>query len=235
MNNMDLYQKLAPVPQDAKKPIGAGRLKGMTDINPQWRIERLTEVFGPCGIGWVPTITKQWMENGADGTICAFCNIDLKIKDPETGAWSEPISGTGGSSFVAKEKAGFYTSDECYKMAYTDAISVAAKLIGVGADVYRGYSDSKYYKPVEQTKQPDMDYTKEVTPAQYKKVAQEENALATNDQMKMMFDLFDPEEIENICNTFGVETTRKLTFKDAQRCINKRLKQLDAQEAANAG
>lgn len=206
MNNMELYQKLAPVPPDAKKTIGAGRLKGMTDINPQWRIERLTEVFGPCGIGWVPTITKQWMENGADGTICAFCNIDLKVKDPETGAWSEPISGTGGSTFIAKEKAGIYTSDECYKMAYTDAISVAAKMLGVGADVYRGYSDSKYYKPVEQPKQPDMDYTQEVTPEQF--TAAKKRVLSepvTNEQLDALMDAVAtyPELADIIAEKYG--------------------------------
>ena len=24
----------------------------MTDINPMWRIKKLTELFGPCGEGW---------------------------------------------------------------------------------------------------------------------------------------------------------------------------------------
>lgn len=36
------------------------------------------------------------------------------------------------------------TSDECYKMAYTDAISVAAKALGIGADVYWAAGRTKY-------------------------------------------------------------------------------------------
>ena len=55
MENMDkmiYYNQLRTVPEVAKKPIGGGRLKGMTDINPMWRIKRITEVFGPVGIGW---------------------------------------------------------------------------------------------------------------------------------------------------------------------------------------
>ena len=52
MNNLELYDSFREVPQEAKKPIAAGRLKGMTDINPMWRIKVLTERFGPCGIGW---------------------------------------------------------------------------------------------------------------------------------------------------------------------------------------
>jgi len=57
-----------------------------------------------------------------------------------------PISGTGGSMFVAKEKNGFYVSDECYKMATTDAISVACKQLGIGADVYWQADKTKYDK-----------------------------------------------------------------------------------------
>ena len=34
------------------------------------------------------------------------------------------------------ESKGAYVSDECYKMALTDALSVAMKALGVAADVY---------------------------------------------------------------------------------------------------
>ena len=40
-----------------------------------------------------------------------------------------------------------YTSDECYKMALTDAISVACRALGVGADVYWEADRSKYSAP----------------------------------------------------------------------------------------
>ena len=52
MENMTIYDACRSVPETAKKAITAGRLKGKTDINPMWRIKRLTEQFGPCGIGW---------------------------------------------------------------------------------------------------------------------------------------------------------------------------------------
>lgn len=45
---------------------------------------------------------------------------------------------------MSKECNGLYTSDECYKMALTDAISVAAKSIGMGADIYWDKGRSKY-------------------------------------------------------------------------------------------
>lgn len=146
---MEIYKKLATPPKDALKTIGGGRLKNMTDIKPQWRIEKMTEVFGACGIGWYPEITKQWTEDGCDGQRLSFCNINLYIKvDNE---WSKPIPGTGGNMLTTKESKGLYSSDEAYKMAFTDALSVAMKLIGMGADIYRGVGlDSKYTQTIEQ-------------------------------------------------------------------------------------
>lgn len=142
MQGLDLYNKVRTVPQEAKKSIGAGRLKGMTDINPMWRLKILTEQFGPCGIGWTYEITKQWIEDGSDNQKVAFTNINLFIKTENE--WSRAIPGTGGSSFIAKESKGLYTSDECFKMALTDAISVACKALGVGADVYYDKDRTKY-------------------------------------------------------------------------------------------
>lgn len=143
MGNLDLYEKVRSVPDSAKKTIKGGRISGMTDINPVWRIKVLTEQFGPCGIGWYYIPTRQWLET-AGNEIAAFVNIELYIK--VDGEWSKPIAGNGGSMFASKEKSGIYVSDECYKMATTDAISVACKQLGIGADVYWDSDRTKYNK-----------------------------------------------------------------------------------------
>lgn len=139
--NLSIYEKCREVPESAKKTIGAGRLKGKTDINPMWRIKKLTEIFGPCGIGWYYDVDKKWTEE-AGGEIAAFVDINLYIKSG--GEWSKPIHGTGGSMLAANEKGGLHLSDECYKMATTDAISVACKQLGIGADVYWSADNTKY-------------------------------------------------------------------------------------------
>lgn len=46
--------------------------------------------------------------------------------------------------FVSLEKNGLHTSDECFKMALTDAISVACKALGIGADIYWERDTDKY-------------------------------------------------------------------------------------------
>ena len=164
-DNLRLYEQLRQVPAYALKQIGAGRLKGMSDINPLFRVKAMTDAFGPCGIGWKYVITKQWLETYGQ-EVKAFCNIDLFIKVDDE--WSDAIPGTGGSSLVAVERSGLYVSDEAYKMALTDALSVAMKALGVAADVYyskdkQGQFETKYEQnvyssqpPQQQTVQPQV-------------------------------------------------------------------------------
>lgn len=146
MGNLDLYNRVRVVPEEAKKPIKGGRLNGMTDINPMWRIKVLTSEYGPCGIGWFYKPVKKWTEQVGGETV-AFVDIELFVK--VDGEWSQPICGTGGSKLSQNERNGLFVSDECYKMATTDAISVACKQLGIGADVYFGADRTKYDSPFE--------------------------------------------------------------------------------------
>ena len=149
MEKMEIYNRVRSVPDEAKKAISAGRLKGMTDINPMWRIKKLTEEFGPCGIGWWTKVTDRWTETIGDET-CAFVDLELYIKVGNE--WSKPITGSGGSKLATKERSGVYVSDECYKMAETDALSVACKKLGIGADVYFSADRTKYSQTVDDSK-----------------------------------------------------------------------------------
>jgi hypothetical protein len=143
--NLTLWEKWTSPPAHALKKISGGRLSGKTDISPMWRIHTMTEHLGPCGVGWRYEVSRFWTETGSDGQIAAFSLIHLYVKVDD--AWSEPIPGIGGSMFVLNEQRGPYTSDECFKMAMTDALGVAMKALGVAADVYYGAADSKYSAP----------------------------------------------------------------------------------------
>ena len=150
MDNLYIYEKVRSVPENAQKPISAGRLKGMTDINPMWRIKVLTEQFGICGIGWKTQILRTWIDEGANGE--SITNVEILLFVKVDGVWSEGIPGIGGSRLIAKEKEGLYTDDECYKKAYTDAISVACKALGVGADIY--WNDNTKYTAIAEKEEP---------------------------------------------------------------------------------
>jgi hypothetical protein len=142
--NMELYQQFRECPQEAQKPINAGRLKGKTDINPMWRIKRLTEAFGPCGIGWVCPIVEKWIEDSPE-TAEKIANVRVQLRYKYNGEWSEPIDGIGGAMFVEQESKGLHADDDCFKKAYTDAISVACKSLGIAADIYYARDpDTKY-------------------------------------------------------------------------------------------
>ena len=101
-----------------------------------------TEQFGVAGFGWVAKIINSWTESGADGEVIVNVVVGLKVK--MNGEWSDEIIGIGGSKIVQKEKGALVSNDEGYKMAYTDAISVACKALGFGADVYWDKDKTKY-------------------------------------------------------------------------------------------
>lgn len=140
-SNMVIYEAHRKPPKEALKPINAGRLKGMTDINPMWRIKALTEQFGACGIGWYYTVDEQRVEDCGNEKV-AIVNISLFVKDGNE--WSKPIHGTGGSKLIAMESKGAFVSDEAFKMATTDALSVACKQLGFAADIYWQTDRDKY-------------------------------------------------------------------------------------------
>lgn len=152
MENMEIYEKAKSCPENALRTIKGGKLKGKSDINPIWRIKTLTEQFGPCGIGWRLDDIRYWTESGAGGEVSAWCSLKLRIK--ADGEWSEGIEGVGGSMLVATENGKLVTNDEAYKMAQTDAISVACKLLGFAADVYWEADRTKYDGDPEPTPDP---------------------------------------------------------------------------------
>lgn len=138
LHNMRYYEQGRSVPKDALKAFDNGRFKG-TDINPMWRIKKLTEMFGPCGIGWYTEVTRQEVVHADDDNMMVFVDVNLYVK--EAGEWSKPIFGTGGNTLKVKGRG----DDEGYKKAYTDAVSIACKALGIGADVwYANDTTSKY-------------------------------------------------------------------------------------------
>ena len=147
----ELYLKYAEVPKDAQSKIKGGRLNGMTNINPQWRIEALTEMFGMCGQGWYYTI-ENVNETVADSEIVISVMINLYVKYDDE--WSKAITGVGGSKLATIESKGLYVNDEALKMAVTDALSVACKQIGIASNIYRGKENNKY---ADQKKQENRD------------------------------------------------------------------------------
>ena len=65
MSTLELYNRFRTVPEEAKKTIKGGKLNGFTDINPMWRIKKLTKSL--ANVDLVGT-TMRWRDgkNRAD-------------------------------------------------------------------------------------------------------------------------------------------------------------------------
>jgi len=141
-NNLEMYNKYKQPPKEALKDFNNGRFKG-TDINPMWRIKVLTEEYGECGFGWYCETNKCWVEESPETKeLLVFVEVSLYVK--RGGEWSKPIVGIGGNTMVANRKSGAQASDEAFKMAFTDALGIACKHLGIGADVWWKAPDSTY-------------------------------------------------------------------------------------------
>lgn len=142
-DNLRFWKSWEHVAPGMLKEIKGGNLNGKSDINPVWRFKALTDAFGPCGIGWKVKEVERWKDEAA-GEISVNVKVHLFIKYDNgiTSEWSEPIEGVGGSKLCGKGR-GDGLNDEAWKMATTDAISVACKALGMAADVYTGRQSHK--------------------------------------------------------------------------------------------
>ena len=148
--NLAIYNQVRSVPEDAISPITGGPMKGKSNINPMWRLEMLTRLFGPSGIGWKIEQVSRWTESTGQGEVAVFCEVNLFIKQGDS--WSQPIFGQGGNMLMRRVTEwvngqpvqSVHIDDEAYKKAYTDAVSVACKALGFAADVYYRQDETKY-------------------------------------------------------------------------------------------
>lgn len=208
MDNMEIYSRVRAVPENAQKRFNNGRFSG-TDIKPMWRIKALTEVFGPCGIGWYIDDVRHWNETFQDGTVATFVELNLYVK--LDGEWSRPIYGMGGNCSATTNKSQKYVvDDEGYKKAYTDAISVACKALGIGADVY--YSEdavdksskyAQYYEDSGNTTSPVRPKAQNPEPPR--------KGLITNDQLITIQTNCNADEIGKLCEKYKVANIADLT------------------------
>lgn len=141
MSNTEIWDALGTTdPAHTKSFKRAGGFEG-TAIKPMWAYKRMTEHFGPCGKGWGVNPPSFNVQDCGDIRL-VYCTATAWYM--HNGERCE-IVGVGGDSVVGKNKYGPTYDDEAFKKAFTDAITNALKMIGVGADVHMGmFDDSKY-------------------------------------------------------------------------------------------
>lgn len=148
-DNLELWNAVSRVPPEHLKGFTrGGGFKG-TAIKPMWSIKAMTEHFGPCGQGWGVHEPKFTIHPAGVETL-VFCTVGVWYKD------NAPIYGVGGDKVVAQFSSGIKPDDEAFKKAYTDALTNALKLLGVGADIHMGLWDGNKYVDEPKDEKPAM-------------------------------------------------------------------------------
>ncbi len=141
--NTTIWQALSKTdPAHTKQFSRAGGFKG-TALKPMWIVKRLTEQFGPVGLGWGMGEPHFQVER-ADGETLVYCTVRCWHTNEGHGFY-----GVGGDKVTTKRQNGAFNDDEAFKKAFTDAVGNAFKFLGVGADIHMGqFDDSKYVQQV---------------------------------------------------------------------------------------
>ena len=128
-------------PKHTKPFTRGGGFKG-TAIKPMFSYLRMTEEFGPCGKGWGVGEPTFQVVPGAESELLVYCTASVWYRHEDAEC---RVFGVGGDKIVNKFAGGLKSDDEAFKKAFTDAVTNALKLIGVGADVHMGlFDDNKY-------------------------------------------------------------------------------------------
>ncbi|EGR2972753.1 hypothetical protein ABVY18_003663 [Vibrio parahaemolyticus] len=131
---------------------------GRNSISTQYRIMKMTEAFGPVGLGWGYKVLREWTTQGAPivvnneltgmHEIIHHCEVEIWYK--HQGQKSEPITHYGDTrqfyySRGWQDKPGhFVNDDEVHKKSLSDALGKAMSMLGVCADVYLGEHDDAH-------------------------------------------------------------------------------------------
>jgi hypothetical protein len=154
-DNLAIWNALGKTDPKHTKPFKrAGGFRG-TAIKPIWIIRRLTEQFGPCGVGWGMDEPDFQIVSGDNREVMVYCTVAGWYTENGQRA---TVYGVGGDKIVTHIKANdqynrperWENDDEAFKKAFTDAVGNAFKFVGMGADVHMGlFEDSKYLREVE--------------------------------------------------------------------------------------
>ena len=137
MSNMDIWNKLSPSDPKYLKKISFGA-RSFTAIDPQYQVMKMTEQFGPVGVGWGwHTTTEVVTVSNGDSAVLAHVTVWHGSHSNSFGAF------TGCRKFFDAAKGRL--AEDAPKMAVTDGLTKALSHIGCDADVFLGKMDGNKY------------------------------------------------------------------------------------------
>lgn len=141
MDNMKLWHSVCVTDPKAVKPITGKQYKGNSP-KPYWVIQRATEVFGPCGLGWGVQILSERFERFGDEALHIAHVKVWYIQDGKRGE----IEQMGQTRAAYISAAGKHIVDEdAPKKSATDGMVKCLSMLGFAGDIFSGqWDDSKY-------------------------------------------------------------------------------------------
>ena len=142
MDNMKLWQSVCVTDPKAVKPITGKQYKGNSP-KPYWVIQRATEVFGPCGLGWgVQILSERFERFGADEALHIAHVRVWYVQDGKRGE-VEQMGQTRAAYTTAQGK--FIVDEDAPKKSATDGMVKCLSMLGFAGDIFSGrWDDSKY-------------------------------------------------------------------------------------------
>ena len=142
MSNKALWDRVCVTDPAAVKPITGKQYSGNSP-KPYWIVERLTDEFGPCGIGWGFQIINERFERFSDTDSLHVAVVRLwYVQDGKRGELEQ--IGQTKASYVTS-KGSFMLDEDAPKKSVTDALVKCASYLGFAGDIFSGrWDDSKY-------------------------------------------------------------------------------------------
>lgn len=143
MKNMELWRSVCVTDPAAVKPITGKQYKGNSP-KPYWVIQRATETFGPCGIGWGIDVVNERFERFGDTEALHVALVRVWYID-QSGKRGQ-IEQMGQTRAAYMSAAGKYIVDEdAPKKSVTDGMVKCLSMLGFAGDIFSGqWDDSKY-------------------------------------------------------------------------------------------
>lgn len=142
MDNKALWARVCKTDPAHVKPITGKDYSGNSP-KPYWIVERLTEEFGPCGLGWGYSIESERFERFGETDVLHVAKVRLwYVLDGKRGEVEQ--MGQTKASYVTS-KGVFKVDEDAPKKSVTDALVKCASYLGFAGDIFSGrWDDSKY-------------------------------------------------------------------------------------------
>lgn len=142
MSNKALWQRAFTTDPRAVKEITGKQYRGNSP-KPYWIVERLTDEFGPCGIGWGFQIINERFERFSETDSLHIAAVRLWYVMDGVRGELEQIGQTKAS--YMSSKGSFMLDEDAPKKSVTDALVKCASYLGFAGDIFSGrWDDSKY-------------------------------------------------------------------------------------------